>query len=94
MTATMQTEKTDAGKASTTSEREPDAASPSDPLAELRRRPVNLHVFGGYGPLIVALLVAALMVALLPSVAGEQVVEQPKNMPPAGAAGPGAGTTP
>ena len=54
-------------------------SAPDDPLAELRRRPVNLHLFGGYGPLIVAVLVAALMVALLPSVAGEQIVEQPKN---------------
>jgi hypothetical protein len=57
----------------------PTTGSLADPLAELRRRPVNLHLLGGYGPLIVALLVAALMVALLPSVAGEKVVERPKG---------------
>ena len=62
-----------------TAEPAPSEDRPADPFVELRRRPVNLHLLGGYGPLVVALLVAALMVALLPSVAGEKVVERPKG---------------
>jgi hypothetical protein len=46
-------------------------------LAALRRRPENVHLFGGYGPLIVGVILFVLMVTLAPTVAPEQVVEQP-----------------
>jgi hypothetical protein len=46
-------------------------------LAELRTKAVNVHLLRGYGPLVAALIVAALMIVLLPSVAPERVVERP-----------------
>ena len=46
-------------------------------LASLRTRPENVHLFRGYGPLIVGAILFVLMLVLAPSVAPEHVVEQP-----------------
>ena len=46
-------------------------------LETLRTKPENVHLFRGYGPLLVGLLLFVLMVTLAPTVAPEQVVEQP-----------------
>ena len=46
-------------------------------LAALRTHPDNVHLFRGYGPLIVGAVLLALMLVLAPSVAPEHVVEQP-----------------
>ena len=46
-------------------------------LAALRTQPVNVHLFRGYGPLIVGAILFILMLTLAPSVAPERVVEQP-----------------
>ena len=43
----------------------------------LRGTPENVHLFRGYGPLIVGVILFVLMVTLAPTVAPEQVVEQP-----------------
>ena len=48
-------------------------------LASLRTRPENVHLFRGYGPLIVGAILFILMLVLAPSVAPEHVVEQPVN---------------
>ena len=46
-------------------------------LAALRRRPENVHLFRGYGPLVVGAILFVLMVVLAPTVAPERVVERP-----------------
>jgi hypothetical protein len=46
-------------------------------LAALRTRPENVHLFRGYGPLVVAVVLFVLMLLLAPSVAPERIVEQP-----------------
>ena len=46
-------------------------------LDVLRRRPVEHALFRGFGPLVIALLLAVAMVLLLPSVAPERIVERP-----------------
>ena len=46
-------------------------------LASLRTRPENVHLFRGYGPLVVGAVLFVLMLILAPSVAPERVVEQP-----------------
>ncbi len=46
-------------------------------LAALREQPDNVHLLGGYGPLLVGALLFVLMVLLAPTVAPEQVVERP-----------------
>lgn len=46
-------------------------------LAALRTRPDNVHLFRGYGPLVVGAILFVLMVVLAPSVAPERVVERP-----------------
>jgi len=46
-------------------------------LASLRTQPENVHLFRGYGPLIVGAVLFVLMLILAPSVAPEHVVEQP-----------------
>ena len=46
-------------------------------LAALRTRPENVHLFRGYGPLVVGVVLFVLMLVLAPSVAPEHVVEQP-----------------
>jgi hypothetical protein len=61
-------------------------------LAALRTRPENVHLFRGYGPLVVGAILFLLMVVLAPSVAPERVVERPVDQPaaeaPAGEATP------
>ena len=52
---------------------DPGAAS----LATLRVRPDNVHLFRGYGPLVVGAILFVLMVVLAPTVAPERVVERP-----------------
>lgn len=47
------------------------------PLAALREHPVNVHLFRGYGPLVVGIILFVLMVTLAPTVAPEHVVERP-----------------
>ena len=46
-------------------------------LARLRERPENVHLLGGFGPLLVGAVLFVLMVLLAPSIAPEQVVERP-----------------
>jgi hypothetical protein len=46
-------------------------------LDALRTRPDNVHLFRGYGPLVVGAVLFVLMLILAPSVAPEHVVEQP-----------------
>jgi hypothetical protein len=53
------------------------APSRDEELARLRVRPDNVHLAGGYGPLIVGILLFALVVLLAPTIAPERVVEEP-----------------
>ena len=46
-------------------------------LSRLRERPENVHLLGGFGPLLVGLVLFVLMVLLAPTIAPEQVVERP-----------------
>jgi hypothetical protein len=46
-------------------------------LASLRTQPENIHLFRGYGPLVVGAILFVLMLVLAPSVAPEHVVEKP-----------------
>ncbi len=46
-------------------------------LETLRTTPENVHLFRGYGPLIVGVILFILMVTLAPTVAPERIVEQP-----------------
>ena len=46
-------------------------------LAQLREKPENIHLVGGYGPLVVGAVLFVLMVLLAPTIAPEQVVERP-----------------
>ena len=48
-------------------------------FAVLRTTPENVHLFRGYGPLVVGIILFILMVTLAPSVAPEHVVEEPVN---------------
>ncbi|HJR26271.1 MAG TPA: hypothetical protein VJ804_12420 [Acidimicrobiales bacterium] len=58
-------------------------ADPRDEeLARLRERPDNVHLLGGFGPLLVGAVLFVLMVLLAPTIAPEQVVEQPVNGEP------------
>lgn len=50
-------------------------------LGSLRERRDNVHLFRGYGPLVVAVLLFLLMVTLAPTVAPEHVVERPAEAP-------------
>ena len=50
-------------------------------LARLREHPENVHLAGGYGPLIVGAVLLVLMVLLAPTIAPEKVVETPVNAP-------------
>ena len=43
----------------------------------LRQPPENPHLFRGYAPLVLGVVLFVLMVLLLPTVAPEQVVERP-----------------
>ena len=50
-------------------------------LETLRTKPENVHLFRGYGPLIVGVVLFLLMVTLAPTVAPEQLVEHPVEQP-------------
>ena len=50
-------------------------------LASLRTEPDNVHLFRGYGPMVVAVILFILMITLAPSVAPERVVERPVSTP-------------
>jgi len=56
-------------------------AGRDEALASLRRHPENVHLFRGYGPLVVGIILFVLMVLLAPTVAPEKVVERPVNEP-------------
>lgn len=47
-----------------------------EPLAQLRVRPANIHLFKGFGPFVAALILFVAMLLLAPSVAPERVVEK------------------
>lgn len=53
----------------------------ASPLAALREQPENVHLFRGYGPLVVGIILFVLMVVLAPTVAPEHVVERPVDAP-------------
>jgi hypothetical protein len=55
------------------------AASHDEELARLRVRPDNVRLAGGYGPLIVGVILFAMVVLLAPTIAPERVVEEPKG---------------
>ena len=59
-------------------------------LDVLRRRPVEHALFRGFGPLVIAVLLAVAMVLLLPSVAPERIVERPAAPVDSSSAGEGA----
>jgi len=67
------------GVASTNGTGPADEGSPS--LASLRTRPENVHLFRGFGPLVVGVILFILMVLLAPTVAPERVVERPIDAP-------------
>jgi hypothetical protein len=46
-------------------------------LSRLRERPDNVHLLGGFGPLLVGLVLFVLVVLLAPTIAPERVVERP-----------------
>ena len=50
-------------------------------LASLRTQPDNVHLFRGYGPLVVGVILFLLMVTLAPTVAPERIVERPVQGP-------------
>lgn len=50
-------------------------------LAVLRETPENIHLFRGYGPLVVGVILFVLMVTLAPTVAPERDVERPVDAP-------------
>ena len=56
-------------------------SSPSPSLDSMRTQPENVHLFRGYGPLVVGIVLFVLMVALAPTVAPERVVERPVDAP-------------
>ena len=56
------------------------AAAPAatlDVITALRKRPRNVHLAGGFGPLLVGIVLFLLMLWLAPSVAPERIVERP-----------------
>ncbi len=53
------------------------AGDDGDELARLRHKPENVHLLGGFGPLVVGAVLFVLMVLLAPTVAPERVVEEP-----------------
>lgn len=58
---------------------EPPAPATEGPLDRLRATPTNVHLFRGFGPLVVGAVLFVLMVALAPSVAPERTVERPAD---------------
>jgi len=62
---------------------DPAPEAPASALAHLRTTPENVHLFRGYGPLVVGIVLFVLMVALAPTVAPERTVERPVDGPAA-----------
>jgi hypothetical protein len=56
-------------------------STPAPSLESLRTQPENVHLFRGYGPLVVGIILFVLMVTLAPTVAPERVVERPVDAP-------------
>ena len=52
-------------------------AATVDVITALRKRPRNVHLAGGFGPLLVGIVLFLLMLWLAPSVAPERIVERP-----------------
>ena len=50
-------------------------------LARLRVHPENEHLLGGFGPLLVGVVLLVLMVVLAPTIAPEQEVQVPVHPP-------------
>ncbi len=50
-------------------------------LGSLREQQENVHLFRGYGPLVVGIILFVLMVTLAPTVAPEHIVERPVDAP-------------
>jgi hypothetical protein len=50
-----------------------------EPLAKLRVRPRNIHLFKGFGPFVAGIVLLVAMLLLAPSVAPEHVVEKTKS---------------
>jgi hypothetical protein len=55
----------------------PDSGGDATSLDILREQPENADLLGGFGPLLVGVVLFVLIVLLAPTVAPEQVVEQP-----------------
>ena len=62
---------------------EPARPTGGSPLGALRTQTENVHLFRGYGPLVVGVILFILMVTLAPTVAPERVVEHPVDAPAA-----------
>lgn len=60
---------------------DPAREAAAGPLAHLRTTPENVHLFRGYGPLVVGIVLFVLMVTLAPTVAPERTVERPVDGP-------------
>lgn len=61
----------------TTTEPDTATASAEDVLDRLRRPDVSLHLFRGFGPLVLAAVLIVVMMLLAPSVAPERIIERP-----------------
>ena len=48
-----------------------------DDLSRMRQQPEDVHLLGGFGPLVVGAVLFVLMVLLAPTIAPERVVEEP-----------------
>lgn len=57
----------------------PAPRSAEEVLAELRADRTNPHLLRGFGPLVALAVLVLLMVLLVPTVAREQIVEQPAD---------------
>ena len=53
----------------------------TEPVAVLRDKPTNLHLLRGFGPLVVGIVLVLLMTLLAPTVAREERVVRPKDVP-------------
>lgn len=58
----------------------PERLSAVDVMQLVRRRPRNVLLLRGFGPLVVAVVLYVLMLALAPSVAPEHIVERPASV--------------
>jgi hypothetical protein len=72
-------------QAATPTERPPSTA---EVLAVLRQPPSRSGLFRGFGPLVVAVLLAIAMGLMVPSIAPEEIREQPRVVTVQPAAGP------